>query len=228
MEIIELKAEPRSMTGKKGARACRNKGMLPGVFYGRGDEPTPLAVDPAQLNKVLRTQAGSNVIIKLTLDEKAEPVNVVVKELQVDSIKGTMRHVDFCHISLDRKIRSMVPFKIVGESPGVKEGGILEHILWELEIESLPLDIPGEIEVDISELNIGDQLNVSQMTVPEGVSVLSDWDMTVVHVVAPRIEVVEVPEEAELEGAEPEVISEGAEEESKTEKKEETKEAEEK
>lgn len=213
MEIVELKAEARSMTGKKGAKACRNEGLLPGILYGRGDESTALSVNPEHLDKVLHTHAGSNVIIKLVVDEKADPVNVVVKELQVDNIKGTMKHVDFCHISLDSKIRSMVPFKMVGESPGVKTGGILEHILWDLEIESLPLDIPDGIEVDISELDIGDSLNVSQISVPEKVTVLSDPDTTVVHVVAPRVEVVEVAPEAEIEGEEPAVIAEGAKEE---------------
>lgn len=210
MEFAELKAETRARTGKGGAKECRKKGLLPGILYGREDKPTPVAVNPRELDRVLHTHAGSNVIIKLALEDGGEPVNVVVKELQVDNLKGVMKHVDFCHISLDKKRRSMIPFKIVGESPGVKQGGILEHILWELEIESLPLDIPDKIEVDVSELDIGDSLTVSQLPIPEGVSVVSDWESTVVHVVAPRVEVVEEVEVAEeAEGAEPEVIAEG-------------------
>lgn len=214
MEIIELKAEPRSMTGKKGAKACRNSGQLPGVLYGKGSESRPLAVDAKQLDKILHTDAGGNVIIKLTLGEGGEPVDTIVKDLQVDNIKGLMRHVDFQLISLDQKIRSTVPFKMVGESPGVDVGGILEHILWELEIESLPLDIPDAIEVDISALEIGDGVTVSQLSVPEDVTVLSDWEAKVVIVAAPRVEVEEVVEEVEgEEGEEPEVITEGAKEE---------------
>ncbi len=214
MEIIELKAEPRSMTGKKGAKACRNSGQLPGVLYGKGSETKPLAVDAKQLDKILHTDAGGNVIIKLTLGEGGEPVDTIVKDLQIDNIKGLMRHVDFQMISLDQKIRSTVPFKMVGESPGVDMGGILEHILWELEIESLPLDIPDAIEVDISALEIGDGIAVSQLSVPEKITVLSDWEAKIVIVAAPRVEVEEVVEEVEgEEGEEPEVITEGGKEE---------------
>jgi large subunit ribosomal protein L25 len=212
MEIIELKAEARAMTGKKGAKACRNNGQLPGILYGKGDEPKPLAVNPKDLDKVLHTHSGSNVIIKLTVDDGGKPVNVIVRELQVDSIKGSMRHVDFCHISLDDKIRSKVPFKMVGEAPGVKAGGTLEHIIWDLEVESLPLDIPDSVEVDISLLEIGDHVNVSQVSVPPEVTVLNDPDSTIAHVIAPRVEV-EPEVEAEIEGEEPEVIAEGAKEE---------------
>jgi large subunit ribosomal protein L25 len=215
MDIIELKADARSMTGKKGAKACRNSGQLPGVLYGMGSECKTLAVNPKQLEKVLQTEAGSNVIIKLSLAGEGDPVNVIVKELQVDNIKGLMRHVDFYKISLDEKIKSAVQFKMVGESPGVKAGGILEHILWELEIECLPMDIPDHVEADISELEIGDSISVSQVSVPEGVSVLADPNAKIVLVAAPRVEEVEeVEEEIEgEEGEEPEVISEGGKEE---------------
>ncbi len=219
MEIIELNAETRSMTGKKGAKACRNNGQLPGVFYGRGSDPKPLAVNPKQLDNALHTNAGSNVIIKLMFDGQGDPVNVIIKELQVDNIKGLMRHVDFCQISLDEKIRSLVQLKTVGDSPGIKAGGILEHILWELEVESLPMDIPSHFEADISELEIGDSITVSQISVPEGVAVLSDPNTKIVHVVAPRVEVEEVVEEVEGEGEEPEVISEGEKEEAGAEDK---------
>ena len=231
MDIVELKAGIRPQTGKKGAKECRRKGLLPGVLYGKGDEPVAVAGDPKELDHVMHTHSGGNVIIKLTVEDKAgEALNVVVNELQVDALKGTMRHVDFCHISLDEKIRSAVPFKIVGESPGVKQGGVLEHTLWELEVESLPLDIPRHIEVDVSALEIGDSLAVSDLQVPEGVAVLSDWDLAVVSIAAPRVEeVVEVAPEAEIEGAEPEVITAEAEKEAKeAEGQEETKTADEK
>jgi large subunit ribosomal protein L25 len=219
MDIIELTAEARTMTGKKGAKACRNRGQLPGILYGKGDEPKPLAVDPKQLDQVLHTHAGSNVIIKLVLDDGDEPVNVVVRELQVDNIKGSMRHVDFYHILLDEMIRSKVPFKMVGEAPGVKVGGILEHILWDMEIECLPMNIPDSLDVDISGLEIGDGINVSGIPVPADVTVLSDPDSTVVQVIAPRVE--EEPEpEVEIEGEEPEVIAEGAKAEEASEEKE--------
>jgi large subunit ribosomal protein L25 len=180
-------------------------------------------VNPKQLDKVLHTHAGSNVIIKLSIGEKGKPANVVVKELQVDNIKGHMKHVDFCSISLDRKIRSSIPFKIVGESQGVKEGGIIDYILRELEVECLPMDIPDGVEVDVTELEIGDKVSVSQITVPDNVTIVTDLDNTILHVVAPRVEEEpEVEEEAELEGEEPEVISDA----DKAEKKDEAAEGE--
>ncbi|GAB4340513.1 MAG: 50S ribosomal protein L25 [Candidatus Abyssubacteria bacterium] len=206
MEIVELKAEVRSQTGKKGARECRRMGLLPGVLYGLDDRTIPVAVNPKDLGRVLHTQAGANVIIKLLVAD-SDPLNVVVKELQVDSIRDAVRHVDFCRISLDEPIQTSVPFRIVGEAPGVKKGGILEHTLWELEIECLPLNIPDAIEVNVSNLDIGDSLAVSDLTVPEGIQVLSDWDTAVVSIVAPRAEaeVVAAPAE-EAEEAVPEII----------------------
>ncbi|RJP70787.1 MAG: 50S ribosomal protein L25 [Candidatus Abyssobacteria bacterium SURF_17] len=213
MEIVDLKANVRTVTGKKGARQCRQNGLLPGVLYGRGDTTTSLTVNPKELDRVLHTHAGSNVIIRLTLEEKGgDPTTVVVKELQVDSLKGTMRHVDFCHISLDKKIRTTVPFRIVGESPGVKLGGILEHTLWELEIESLPLEVPDYIEVDVSGLNMGDSLSVADLRLPEAIKVLTEQDVAVVSIAAPRVEAeVEAAPAPEAEVGEPEVITAKAE-----------------
>lgn len=215
MELVELKANSRSETGKKGAKKCRNLGLVPGILYGKNEKPSPVSVDPKELNRVLHTRAGSNAIINLTVDQAGEAVNVVVKELQVDTIKGNMTHVDFCHISLDEPIQTSVPFRVVGEAPGVKQGGILEHTLWELEIESLPLNIPDAIEVDISQLELGDSLVVGDLKVPEGITILSDWDAPVVSIIAPRVE--PTPEEvaaAPVEGAEPEVITRAEKEES--------------
>lgn len=214
MEMIELKASVRSHTGKKGAKECRGRGLVPGILYGKGEQPAPLAVDPKELNRVMHTHAGSNVIIKLSVDGgKGEAATVVVKELQMDTINGTMTHVDFCHISLDEIIRTVVPFKVVGEAPGVKQGGMLEHLLWELEIESLPLNIPDSIQVDVSEMQMGDSIAVSDLKIPDGITVLTDWDTPVMAIVAPKAEpTVEAPA-APAEGGEPEVIGAKAEKE---------------
>jgi large subunit ribosomal protein L25 len=226
MELVELKVNTRSETGKKGAKEYRNRGLVPGVLYGRKLQPSPVAVDPKELNRALHTRAGSNAIINLTLDERAEEkITVVVKELQVHTLKGTTTHVDFCHILLDQVIQAAVPFRMVGEAPGVKQGGILEHTLWELEIESLPLNIPEAIEVDVSGLQVGDSLTVSNLKVPEGIKVLTDSDIAVVSIVAPRAEptVEAAAAAAPVEGAEPEVITGRAEKETE-EKSEETEE----
>ena len=207
MEMVELKARVRPHTGKKGTKECRTKGLVPGILYGSGDVSAAIVVDPKELDRALHTHAGSNVIIKLAVEERGgEPVTVVVKELQVDSVRGTMRHVDFCRISLDRKIRASVPFRTIGEPPGVKKGGVLEHTLWELDIESLPLNIPDYIEVDVSNLNIGDSLLVSSLNVPEEIRVLNEPDVAVVSIIAPRVEAVVEAAAAPVEGAEPEVV----------------------
>jgi large subunit ribosomal protein L25 len=213
MEIVELKAEPRAETGKKGAKACRNAGLLPGVLYGSGEEPRPLSVHPKELDRALHTHAGINAIIKLTLGDGGNSSNVVVKDLQVDFIKGTMSHVDFCSVSLDKKIKTNVPFKVFGEAAGVKMGGILEHILWEIEVECLPMDIPDSFELDVTELEIGDKITIGSVTLPENVTIATDPKRTIVLVAAPRVEEVEEPEEVEgVEGEEPEVISDEAKE----------------
>jgi large subunit ribosomal protein L25 len=214
MELVELNANTRSHTGKKGAKEYRKKGLVPGILYGRNQQPSPVAVDPKELNRVLHTRAGSNAIIKLTVDNQAgDATTVVVKDLQIDTIKGMMVHVDFCHISLDETIQTSVPFRIIGEAPGVKQGGILEHTLWELEIESLPLHIPDAIEVDVSLLEMGDSLTVSDLNIPESITVLTDAEVAVVSIVAPRGEPVAEAAAAPVEVAEPEVISGRAEKE---------------
>jgi len=215
MEMVELKANLRSQTGKKGAKACRNRGLVPGILYGKKQEAAPVAVDPKELNRALRTHAGSNVIIKLMVDGRGdEAATVVVKDLQTDTIKGTTTHVDFCHISLDETIQTSVPFRMVGDAPGVKSGGILEHTLWELEIETLPLNIPDAIEVDVSKLELGDSLMVSDLHIPDGIEVLTDPEIAVVSIVAPRGEPAAEAAAEPVEGAEPEVISGKAEKES--------------
>ncbi|MBI5117737.1 50S ribosomal protein L25 [Candidatus Poribacteria bacterium] len=231
MKIVELKAQVRPATGKKGTKQCRNSGLLPGILYGEAGATTPLATNPKELDRVLHTHAGANVVINLMVEGlSADPVTVVVKEVQIDSIKDTMKHVDFCRISLDKKIRAHVPFKIIGDAPGVKQGGILERLLWELEIESLPMQIPDYIEIDVSALNIGDSLTVSSITAPEGVTVVTPSDVGVVAVAVPKAEVTaEAAPAAEAEAAEPEVISvKGEKAEKGSEEKEETKGAEEK
>ncbi len=218
MEMVELKASSRSQVGKKGAKQCRRSGLVPGILYGRSQQAAPVAVDPKDLSRAMHTHAGSNVIIKLLLDNKAEDAaTVVVKDLQVDTLKGTMTHVDFCHISLDEVIRTSVPFKIVGDAPGVKQGGILEHTLWELDIETLPLNIPDAIEINVSQLEMGDSLTVADLMIPEGIEVLTDPEIAVVSIVAPRVEPTVEAVAAPVEGEEPEVITAKAEKETEEE-----------
>ncbi len=198
----KLKAEVREGTGKGVARKLRAQGRVPAVLYGHGIEPTALHVDSLELFRVLHTDAGMNVLIDLEVG--GEPHLALARELQSDQVRSKLIHVDFLAISRDEKITVSVPVEIVGESRGVKEGGAVEHHLWEMELECLPGDVPGHIEADITDLGIGDSLRVTDIAVPDGVDVKDDPDEIVVSVVVPQLLKVEAElEEGEaVEGAE--------------------------
>lgn len=206
---LKLKAERREGTGKGVARKLRATGRVPGVLYGQGLEPTALSVDERELYHVFHT-SGSNVLVDLVLDGKEH--FALLREVQRDHIRGRYVHVDFFAIRRDENVKVDVQVRIVGESPGVKQGGLLEHHLWAVQVECLPRDVPEAIEADVSELSIGDSLRVGGLEVPSGVTILSDPEETVVTVVTPQIVKVEeeIPEEEVAEAAEGEVPAEGA------------------
>ena len=207
----KLTGAPRDSTGKGAARKLRAQGKVPAILYGRGSDPVTIAVDSRELWHVLHTDAGMNVLIDLHVD--GDRHLAMPKEVQRDIVRGEFLHADFIKISRTEKITVKVPIALVGESPGVKEGGVVEHHLWELEVECLPTDVPESIEADISGLEINDALHVSDLRAPEGVEVLTPEEESVVTVVpAPILKVEE--EEAIEEGAEPaegETAAEGAE-----------------
>jgi len=213
MEKVILKSEIRETTGKEYANKLRKEGRVPSVVYHKGEDTIPLIVDAKELHHVLHTSAGENVIITLQFTDqvkKEKDKTVVVKEVQHDPVKDDVLHIDFNEISLTETLTVNVPVKTKGEAAGVKEEeGILEHILWELEVECLPTEIPENIEIDVSELRIGDSVQAKDLTIPAGVKLLTDPEQMVVSCVPPKIEE-EVPEEelAEGEAAEPEVITE--------------------
>ncbi len=202
----KLKAEVREGTGKGVARKLRAQGRVPAVLYGHGIEPTSLHVDSLELFRILHTDAGMNVLIGLEVEGK--PHLTLARELQRDQVRSKLIHVDFLAISRDERITVSVPVEIVGESRGVKEGGAVEHHLWEMELECLPGDVPGHIEADVTDLGIGDSLQVSDISVPDGVEVKDDPEDVVVSVVIPQLLKVEAElEEGEaVEGEEGEVV----------------------
>ena len=205
----KLKANRRDAAGKGAARKLRSTGQVPGVVYGHGMEPVPVAVDGRELYHVLHTDAGSNVLIDLAVGSDRHLT--LAREIQRDHVRGQFLHVDFLEVRRDEKIHVDVPVELVGESHGVKEGGVVEHHLWEIRVQCLPGDVPERIEGDITKLGISESLKVSELVLPPGVEVLTDTDETVVSVVPPPIIQVEeeVAEEA-LEGEEAEVPAEGA------------------
>lgn len=196
---ITLRAEQRQGTGKGVARKLRAAGQIPGVLYGRGISAVPVVVDRQALAKALRTEAGRNVLIDLEVD--GETHLTLARELQKDPVRGTLVHVDFLKIARDVAIEVDVPIHIAGESPGVKEGGVIEHHLWSLRVSCLPSNVPDRIDADVSRLAIGDMLRVGALTPPEGVTILTDSEEAILGVVVPQVlvveEVVEVPVEGE-------------------------------
>lgn len=209
----KLKGEPRQGTGKGAARKIRAAGGVPAVVYGHGADPLHVTIDSRELFHLLHTDAGVNVLVDMRVDH--EHFLAMPREIQRDLIRGQFLHVDFLRIAKDEKVTVEVPIHVVGESPGVKQGGVIEHHLWSLEIECFPQDVPSSIAADISTLAIGDSLKVPDLKIPPKVTVLTSEEETIVSVVQPQIlkveeaeEAVEEAEEAAEEGA---GVAEGAE-----------------
>jgi large subunit ribosomal protein L25 len=215
----KLETERRVGHGKGVARKLRAAGRVPAVFYGHDQETTPLSVDAREMAHVLHTSGGSNVLLDLVVDGK--PHLAMPREIQRDLIHNKLIHIDFLAVSRTEKISVDVAVVEVGEAAGVKEGGVVEHHLRDLHIESLPQDVPEHIEVDITELNIGDMIHVRDVVVPEGVTILTNPDDAVLSVITPaalRVEAElglpgeEVPEAVEVplaEGEEAPAAEEG-------------------
>jgi large subunit ribosomal protein L25 len=203
----KLVAEPRTDSGKGVARKLRAAGRVPAVLYGAGVESTPLSVDSKELFHLLHTGAGANVLVDLIVDGDAHLA--IPRDVQRDHIHGRFIHLDFLAVRRDEKIHISVPVRVVGESVGVKAGGVVEHHLWEVEVECLPTDVPDAIEVDVTDLEIGMGLRVSDLTAPQGATILTNPEDSVVAVQQPQM-AVELEEE-EAEAAEGEELAEGEE-----------------
>lgn len=192
---ITLDVKPRTELGKGPTRRYRAAGMVPAVFYGPSVEPVALLVDGKQMSQALHTEAGGNVLITLEVDGHSRLT--VPREVQRHPIRGTILHVDFVNVARDQKIAAHVPVHVVGESRGVKEGGVLDQHMHELQVEAVPTDIPAHIEVDITNLGIGDSIHVGDIKAPSGVEILSPGEEMVAAVIEARITEVEEAEAAE-------------------------------
>jgi large subunit ribosomal protein L25 len=206
MAEVKLVAEPREGTGKGVARKLRAAGRVPAVLYGHGMDSTALSVDARDLYHVLHTGAGTNVLVDLVVDGSDHLI--IPRDVQRDHIHGRFIHVDFLAVRRDEKLQLSIPVRIVGESVGVKAGGVVEHHLWELEVESLPGDVPEAIDADISNLEIGMSLRVSDLVAPKGATILTDPEESVVAVQQPQM-AVELEEEEALAAAEALEAAEG-------------------
>lgn len=212
MPEIVVAAESRTDRGKNANRRLRTKGLIPGVVYGARKEAIPVSVSPREISSILRSATGENTLFDLELSGQRR--RVILKEFQLEPIKGTLLHADFFEVALDKIIEVKVHIELQGTPVGVRvEGGVLDFVTRELEVECLPTDIPEKIVVDVTPLALGKHIRVSDLQVPPKVKVLTEPEIVVVHVVAPRAEeVVAAPEVVPAEGAEavePEVIKKG-------------------
>ena len=233
MKTIELKVDKRSTLGKNEARRERATGKIPAVLYGSKKPTIPISVDRKALTDAFRGGGGENAIFLLKLAGTDQARHVMIKELQQDPVSRKALHIDFLRIEMTEKIRVKVSVEVVGVAAGVKtEGGILDFVTREIEVECLPGDIPKHIPVDVTALVIGDAIRVSQLSPPDGVTIVEDPEKVVVHVTHPTAEKEPEAVAAEVgEITEPEVLKKGkavTEEEGEEKDKKETKEKKEK
>jgi large subunit ribosomal protein L25 len=220
MAEITVVAEDRTDFGKNASRRLRRKGMVPAIVYGGKADNVSVAVDPKALLKVLKSEAGRNTILKLDIAGKGA-TNAILKSWQVDPIKENFLHVDFYRIAMDVALRVTVPIAVKGEARGVKtDGGILEIVMRQIEVECLPGDIPERIEVDVTDLGLNGAVRVSDLPITARVRVLQNPDQVVIHVISVKEEVeaapaVAAPAEGEVAAtpSEPEVVKKGKKEE---------------
>ncbi|MDN5346482.1 MAG: large subunit ribosomal protein [Clostridia bacterium] len=184
MQAKIIEAVKRAETGTGKARRLRRKGMLPGVLYGRKAGNVPVAVSLKEMENILARE-GEGVLLQLRLreDGQVKDYAALLREVQRDPLRGTLLHADFHQISMEEKLRVTVPVVLVGEARGSKEGGILQHGIREVEVECLPADLPESIEVDVSDLGVGDHLEVGDLKVPAGVKILTEAEAVVATVV---------------------------------------------
>lgn len=213
MEAV-LEASPRSSRGKNEARRLRVSGKIPAVLY--GGEPaggTPIAVDPKVLMRILHSDTGVNTLISLKTSATAQ-VRVLVREYQLDPVTSHLLHADFYRVAMDKKLKVTVPIVVRGEPPGVKQqGGVLDFVHREVDVECLPADIPDHIEVDVSGLMVGQSVRVRDVATNVKWTPVSESDMMLVHVIMPKVEEVAPAADATAAAvatpAEPEVIKKG-------------------
>lgn len=197
MEQQELSVKLRERTGKGVARKLRSEGLIPGVFYGHKTEPVALSLNPVELKKILNSGSGRNTLITLKFEGKKENERVaLLKDLQVSPLKREYIHADLYEVLMDEKITARIPIHFVGKAIGVKEGGIEQHLRRELDIRCLPGSLIDFVEVDVTNLAIGDSIHVRDVKLVEGIEVLDPAGDTLVSIVAPKEEKVVSPEEA--------------------------------
>ncbi len=225
---FKIKGDKRELFGKNASRRMRKEGKIPVILYGPDIENAPLILERKDVFMILKSESGENTVFKVSFDSKT--IDTMIKEIQRDPVTDEILHADLIQIAMDKAIRVSVPIVSVGEAVGVKaEGGFVDFVTREIEIECLPADIPDHIEIDVSDLHMNQSLQVEDITPPEGVEIISEPSTVIVHIEAPMAEEEVVEEEVEEEEIigeeeEPEVIKKEKEKEEEEEEKKEKKE----
>ncbi|MDP2182188.1 MAG: 50S ribosomal protein L25 [Actinomycetota bacterium] len=203
-ESTTIIARRRDIIGKANRRMTDE---IPAILYGTGREALPVAVDRHDFELFISHHGAGSTLVSISVEGEATPVNAMVKEVQTSPVKGTILHIDFLAVRMDQIIQASVGLHFIGESPGVKAGGVLMQSVHTVTVEALPAELPEAIEIDVSALELGDSLHMSDLVGPEGVTIVDDPEVLVCSVTTPTAEPVEEELVAE-EGAEPEVIGE--------------------
>lgn len=218
MASMVVEAEPRSSFGKGPNRRLRSSGKVPAILYGAKKATVALALDPEQVVNIIRSHGGVNTIFELNIKGAKGSENVMIKDYQLEPVEHRFLHADLIRIAMDKEMTLSVSVELTGIAVGVKtSGGMLDFVTRAVDASCLPKDIPETIVADVTGLEIGDYIRVADLEVPEGVTVISEGNVVIARVLAPRAEEVEEPTEEELvaaaaaEGAEGTAASEGAE-----------------
>ncbi len=204
-ERIKLEVRQRERNGSRDSRRMRRDGLVPGVLYGRGKTPHAICIPERDLRRVLTGAGGLHAILDVVVEGQKTTHPSILKEYQQDPIRGRLIHVDLQEVRLDQPIQAVVNVHLVGEAQGAKEGGVLSQVNREVNVEALPMEVPEHIDLDVSEMQIGDTLRVADLRVPDGVTLLDDPEETVLATVTMPTRV-EEPEEVLAEGEEAEEI----------------------
>lgn len=213
MGDIIVEAHKRTETGKNAARRLRSKDLIPAVIYGEKRDTRPIAVNPKNVLNILKSDSGENTLFHVVIEGETTRSAVMIKEYQLDPVSGKLLHVDLIRVSMKDLIKVKVPIVHVGESKGIQvDGGIIDFVMREVEVECFPADIPEHFAADITELRAGEVVRLKDLQVDEKIKILDDLELPILHIILPREEKEEIPEEEEVteEAAEePEVIGKG-------------------
>lgn len=210
MEEQTIEVQPRENVGKNFNRRLRAIGQVPAVVYGDGKEPVKIQVEERKIERLLKAAGGGNAVFLLKLAGTQQSRHTMIRELQADALTGKMIHIDFQRVNMDQKVRVSVPIEIIGEAQGVRnEGGLLDFISREIEVECLPGDIPAHVSLDVTELHVGQHVEAGELELPEKVTLLEEPERVIVSIAVKRVAEVTHEEEEGLlttEAAEPKLV----------------------